>query len=226
MTVGEYKLDPQTQLAILAEAEINAKDENGDAVAARPVAPNNTAALTGTPAKTLSDIVAAIVAAAAGTQKVEGVAGGEAVGVSLPGAQRTLLASTVIAANGTTVGTAVTGLDAYTMLTKLLTIADKAMAGAATVNIYLQYSPDGGTTWDDLWSSAQITAAALPNGKRVAFLNSPSGSTTGGRAVTDGTLAAGTFNNVSWCDRVRVKVVAANFAAGDTVTLGISGYFQ
>lgn len=146
--------------------------------------------------------------------------------VALPGSLKTLLAETTITTDGTTNGTAVTGLDKYTLATVLLTVSAKTMDASTTLNVRLQYSPDGGTTWDDLASFAQLTNAAIGNGTYVLFLSAMSGAGAVDRATTDGTLTANTLRNISWCDRIRAKYVSANFAGTDTVTVKAQGYFQ
>ena len=149
--------------------------------------------------------------------------------VKLPGMVVTLMPETLFKASGTTVFAPVVGLDAYTIMTKAMYIRDKALAGGGTINIYLQYSPDEGATWDDLLSCIQITTAAPfagASGTRVAMLNTSAAAAFDGRAITDAALAAASHNNVSWCDRIRVKVVCASFGSSDVVSIGIKAYLQ
>lgn len=146
--------------------------------------------------------------------------------VALPGILKTLLAATTITTDATVATTAVTGLDRYTLATILLTVSGKTMDASTTLNIRVQYSPDEGTTWDDIASFAQITNAAIGNGKYVLFLNAFGGSSAIDRVTTDGTLTANTVRNISWGDRMRLKYVSANYAGSDTVTIAVSAYMQ
>jgi len=137
------------------------------------------------------------------------------------------LAATTITTNTATVGTAVTGLDHYNAATILLTIAGKTFDASTTLDIYLQYSPDGGTTWDDIGRFTQVTNAAMGNGTYVMFLR-PGAASVADRATddADGTLAANNVRSVTWCDRMRVKYDGGNLAGTDTITITVQGYFQ
>ena len=146
--------------------------------------------------------------------------------VGLPGTLVTLLAATTVTTDATTSTTAVTGLDTYTLATVLLTVAGKTMDASTTMDVYVQYSPNGGTTWDDIAHFAQITNAAIGNGTYVLFLNALGGSSAIDRATTNGTLAANTVRNVSWCDRLRIQLKSVNFAGADTITLTVSAFMQ
>jgi hypothetical protein len=147
--------------------------------------------------------------------------------VASRGNQITLLSPTTYTTNNTFNIAAVTGLDRYAMFTKILTISGKTMAGSATVNIYIQMSPDAGTTWLDIISVAQITSAALGNGVRMGFYNVLSGESAIGITASDGALAAGTVNTYDFCDRLRAKIVTANFnGTTDTITLAITAFMK
>ena len=146
--------------------------------------------------------------------------------VGLPGVLVPLLAATTVTGDATTSTTAVTGLDPYTLATVLLTVGAKTMDGGTTMDVYIQYSPDEGTTWDDIAHFPQITSAAIGNGTYVLFLNAYGGSGSNGRVTTNGSLAAGTLRNVSWADRLRVQYKSVNFAGADTLTLTVSAFMQ
>ncbi len=135
----------------------------------------------------------------------------------------TLLNSTTITTDGTVNGTAITGLDLFRQAVFTLKVSSKTMDAGTTLDIYIQYSPDEGTTWDDLYHFTQITDTAIGNGTYVAYL-APASTSISDAAVSDGALAAATFKDVSFCDRLRVKTVAANFSA-DTITVEVLGYF-
>jgi hypothetical protein len=141
-----------------------------------------------------------------------------------------LLPSTLIDATHNTAGITgdwQTGLDQFSRATILLTVSAKNIDASTTADVWVQYSPNNGTTADDIAHFAQITNAAIANGTYVLYLNGGIGASAADRATTDAaTLAAGQVRAVSWCDRVRVKVVAANIAGTDTITVKVGAYFQ
>ncbi|MHC4088670.1 MAG: hypothetical protein ACYSVY_00050 [Planctomycetota bacterium] len=138
-----------------------------------------------------------------------------------------LLAATTVTTNTRVDGPPELVLDAFDEATIMLTVAAKTMNAGTTLNIYLQYSPDEGTTWDDLASFAQITNAAIPEGTYVLVLNPvPTGTGSVDRPTSDASLPANTFLNQHWCDRMRVVLVPANFAGRDTITVKINGFFR
>jgi len=146
--------------------------------------------------------------------------------VKLNGAALALKAATVITTDGTVNGTPVTGLDIYTLATILLTISAKTMDASTTLDVYLQYSPDGGTTWDDIAHFAQVTSAAIGGGTYVLFLNANGPAAVDRVTDAAATLAANSVRSIDWCDRLRVTTVAANFADTDTITVKVEGYFK
>lgn len=135
----------------------------------------------------------------------------------------TLLSSTTITADATTTTTAVGGLSRYRRAVVMLTVSGKTMDASTTLNVRVQYTPDGGTTWDDLVSFSQLTNAAVADGTYVAFVNQDAASAAD-RATADGTLTANSVRSICWCDALRVKYVSANFAGSDTVTIAVSAY--
>jgi len=97
-----------------------------------------------------------------------------------------------------------------------LNVTAAATAAGDTLNVYVQASPDNGTTWGDVVSFTQV----LGNGgakvffARVSLIVTPTVSTA--IAPTDGTLAAGTVNQGPagslWrVKRVLVQASAASF---------------
>jgi len=145
----------------------------------------------------------------------------------LAGQLKTILDETTIAAgsDGSTAGGQVIVPSMYERAVVLLTVSDKTMDSSTTLNIYLQYSPDEGTTWDDLVSFAQVTNSAIADGTYVAVLNGVPATSTAARVTTDGSLAAGSVNALPWCDRLRVKYTKVNFAGTDTITIKVQAYF-
>lgn len=63
----------------------------------------------------------------------------------LPGTALTLAASAARTANGN--GTAVTGLGGYRRFMALLSVTASATDAGDTLDVYVDVSPDGGTTW-------------------------------------------------------------------------------
>lgn len=75
-------------------------------------------------------------------------------------------------------------------------------AGTGTLNVYVQHSLDGGTTWDDFISFTQIAAST---GQVIAQWDRDSVSASAVHAKADGTLAAGTVINGPTGDDWRLK---------------------
>ncbi len=146
--------------------------------------------------------------------------------VALRGKLYELLAATAIEDNTVVTSTPQLKLDKYTLATILLTLSAKTMDASTTLDISLQYSPDGGTTWDDIAHFTQITDAAMANGTYILFLNALGGSGQADRATRDGSLTANSVLNIPWCDRLRVKCVGANISGSDTITALVQAYMQ
>lgn len=112
------------------------------------------------------------------------------------------------AAAGAAVGVTVTGLGAYRSLS---VYANLQGATGGTLDVYLQYSPDGGTTWVDYTHYAQLAAAAAATA--LVFAVSRAGQqttiTTVGTGLTPA-LAADTVVGGGWGDRLRVVFVAGS----------------
>lgn len=140
----------------------------------------------------------------------------------------TLMAATTITGNTATAGAVRAGLDEYTKASLLLTVASKTFDASTTMEVYVQYSPDEGTTWDDIGHFAQITNSAIGNGTYVMYLSHGTGASIGDRVTddADGTLTAGSVRSRSWCDRMRIKYDGNNLSGSDTITLTVQGYFQ
>lgn len=137
-----------------------------------------------------------------------------------------LLAETTIDDNTKVTGDAVAKLDYFTIATILLTVSAKTFDASTTLDIYVQWSPDEGTTWDDLVAFSQITNAAVGNGTYVVFLNPLQAAGIVDRITAEETLAAHTIQSCHWCDRMRVVAVGANISGSDTITVKVEGYFK
>jgi hypothetical protein len=92
------------------------------------------------------------------------------------------------------------------------------MDAGTTLDVYVQTSPDDGTTWDDVAHYAQVTSAAIGNGTYLAKVLNDTDAGFVDRATTDGTLAANTARDY-FADKLRIKTVAAGFAGSDTITV-------
>ena len=163
------------------------------------------------------------IAGQVGVQGSAGVTTALTQRVVLAAGSITLQASQVSAIiNGTTTRMTTAGVEAYRDLAILINITAGG-AATGTLQIFLQDSWDGGTTWDDLVASntfafgaAIITQRFVISGRLVTTL-------TQGSAVSNGVLAAGTVRNGPWGDRIRVQEVVSGIAGGPTgVTYVIS----
>lgn len=116
-------------------------------------------------------------------------------------------------AAGTVAQAPVVGLGPYKTMSLY---AQLTGATGGTLDIYLQYSPDGGTTWVDWGHFAQIAAGAAAINRALGFAKDVQQLTA--QTVGTGTspaLAAGTFVGGDWGDRLRVVAVAgAGTSAG------------
>jgi hypothetical protein len=135
-----------------------------------------------------------------------------------------LQASGAQTASGT--GSVVTGLGGYRMMTVMLDVTVAGSVAGDLLNVYVQYSPDAGTTWDDLISFTQV----LGNGGAKQFLahvNADLGTPPAMAAPKDATLAAGTANSaVDFGDRLRVKWVIVNGGGTHSFTFAVKASFK
>jgi hypothetical protein len=119
-------------------------------------------------------------------------------------------------------GSPITGLGIYESLNIAATIQG---ATGGTLDLYLQTSPDGGTTWVDYIHFAQLAAAAAQSTKVVTV--SCGVQSTGITAVGTGltpSLAASTVVGGAFGDRMRlVAVSGAGTTVGAVQTILISG---
>jgi len=117
----------------------------------------------------------------------------------------TLLAATTVSASGA--GAALTGLHRYQGVVGILNVSAVPTGGAPTLDVYVQASPDGGTTWRDVAAFQFSTTAAV----RVFQLSQLASPGTATLAASDGALASNTSVQGPFGDRLRVKYA---FAAG------------
>lgn len=117
----------------------------------------------------------------------------------------TLQASQVSAiTDTTTTRTVTTGLGNYQACDVLLNITGGG-AVTGTLQIYVQDSPDGGTTWDDVISSNTFTFGAAAVTQRFMLQGRIATTITQGSAVSVEALTAGTVRSGPWGDRLRVR---------------------
>ena len=149
-----------------------------------------------------------------------------AASVALRGKLYELLPDTLIEDNTAVISTPQLILDKYTLATILLTLSAKTFDASTTLDIYVQYSPDEGTTWDDIAHFTQITDAAMADGTHILLLHALAGTSQPDRVTRDASLAANSVLNVPWCDRMKVKCVGANISGTDTITAKVEAYMQ
>jgi hypothetical protein len=106
--------------------------------------------------------------------------------------------------NGTTTRATTTGLDAYTDLDILINITAGGTA-TGTLQIYLEDSVDGGTTWDDLASSNTFALGAATTTQRFIVAGKIATGATQGSAAAVETLAAGTVRAGPFGSQIRVR---------------------
>lgn len=130
----------------------------------------------------------------------------------------TLFSGTTQAAAGTLAHAAVTGLGAFNSMTVYASLVG---ATGGTLDLYLQYSPDGGTTWVDYAHYAQLAAGAAAVQKVFSVTKDYDEKTitTVGSGSTPA-LAANTVLGGDWGDRLRVvEVAGASTSAGAVIAL-------
>jgi len=101
-------------------------------------------------------------------------------------------------------GTVFAGLQNYDSLLFLINVTAAGTA-TGTVNIYIQDSWDGGTTWDDMVSSVQLTLGTTTGTQRFAIQGRIATSITQGTAVSNAALAAGTVRSGPFGERIRIR---------------------
>jgi len=132
------------------------------------------------------------------------------------------IADTTPASASTAVGSHVGGLHEYD---SLAIVASLVGATGGTLDIYLQISPDQGTTWVDYAHFAQLAggAAAVTKVWTVSRGAQQTTATTVGTG-TSVALAANTIIGGEWGDRMRaVYVAGAGTSVGAAIVISILG---
>lgn len=117
--------------------------------------------------------------------------------------------------NATNTRTTTTGLGKYTDLQVLINITG---AGAVTglLQIWLEDSSDGGTTWDDLVSSNTFAFGAALVKQQFAISGRVATTKVQGSAPQQETLAAGQVRHGPWGDRIRVREKVSGVSGSPT----------
>lgn len=159
--------------------------------------------------------------------KVENVSGSR-VPVELGDDNPVTLQASVVSGvtNTTATKTTTTGLGKYNNVQILINITG---GGAVTglLQLFLQDSIDGGTTWNDLIASNTFVFGAAVI-TQVFSVAGRSGTTqTQGSALNVEALAAGTARQGPWGDRIRVREKVSGVSGTPTgVTYTITGVFK
>lgn len=129
-------------------------------------------------------------------------------------------------ANGTTTRTTLTGLGIYKTANVLIrTTTTGAVTG--TLQLFIQDSTDGGTTWDDVIASNTIAFGAAVSTQNFFLQGALASTKAPGAASATGTLAAGTIRQGPFGDRFRVQEVISGVSGSPTgVTYIINGIFK
>lgn len=128
----------------------------------------------------------------------------------------TLLASTAIGASG--VGSAVNGFALYGGVLIGANLSAVPTGGAPTLDFYIQCTPDGGTTWQDI-AHYQFTTSS---GWRFFPISQFAAGPTGSIAASDAALSGDTIKQGPFGDQLRVKYVFAAGGSSGTYTLAVS----
>lgn len=131
-----------------------------------------------------------------------------------------LWATTTRASAGNDIGSQFDGLNCYESLT---IVAELVGATNGTLDVYVQDSPDGGTTWYDYAHFTQLAAgASAVKYSYVPSLNDQI--TTIGKGASP-VLASGAVRGGKWFDSMRVFVVAgASTSVGAAITVTAYGF--
>lgn len=125
-------------------------------------------------------------------------------------------------ANATTTRTTTTGLDIYGDLSILINITSAGVA-TGTLQLFLEDSLDGGTTWDDLVSSPAYTFGAALATYLFTLTGRLATSRAQAAAAQQETLAAGTIRQGPFGERIRVREKVSGVSGSPTgVTYVIS----
>ncbi len=120
----------------------------------------------------------------------------------------TLLASTVVATPTSTSATAVTGLGIYKQVMILLNVTAAANAIDDTLDVYIDTSPDGGTTWLNVVHYPQVLGN--DGAKKFTATLDPAGAAGTACVAVTSDAAANTVRPSIFTDRLRVRYVTVD----------------
>lgn len=118
-------------------------------------------------------------------------------------------------ANATITRTTTTALDVYVDLAILINITN-AGAATGTLQLFLEDSSDGGTTWDDLVSSNTFTFGAALTTQLFVVAGHLATSRAQGNAAQQETLAAGSARQGPWGERIRIREKVSGVSGSPT----------
>lgn len=135
-----------------------------------------------------------------------------------------LQASGTITSPGTVTGTAVTGLGFYKQIQVVLAVTAAALAVDDTMDVYIDTSPDGGTTWYNAIHFPQV----LGNGGVKSFFATldPAGAAGTACVNTTSDAAVNTVRPSIFTDRLRVRTVNVDgvVPGAESFTFSVKAY--
>lgn len=139
----------------------------------------------------------------------------------------TLLASaTYTAAEANAVKAIVTGLEFYKQAQIALILTDAKAAVGDTLDVFIDTSPDSGTTWLNVIHFTQILGNGADALSFVATLDPGASPGTSVIATTSDANAA-TVRPTMFCDRLRVRHTLVDGGAhGQSFTYSVKGFFK
>lgn len=136
----------------------------------------------------------------------------------------TLRASAAQAAAGTVTGTAVILAQKYNELVAQLVVSAAATDVGDTLDVYIDTSFDGGTTWVNLGHFTQV----LGNGGAKTFVLAIKNDNPGATAVYDvsADAAAGATRQIGFGDRIRYRGVMVDADADGSFTYEVKAFLK
>lgn len=144
-----------------------------------------------------------------------------AVAISAQASQRiTLMPSTVVTVAGTVNVTSVANLGIYKEVQLFCNVTAAATEAGDTLDVYVDASPDNGTTWINACHFTQV----LGNGGAKSFVATLSPSATVGTAVvaTTADAASGVVRPSVLTDRLRVRYVTVDATTTGNMSFTVS----
>lgn len=142
-------------------------------------------------------------------------AGTERVALSYDGVVTLQASQTSGVTNATTTRTTTTNLGPYTDLVVLINVTG-AGAATGTLQLFLEDSIDGGTTWDDLVSASTFTFGAATTTMQYVVSGKLATSRPQGQAAQQETLTANSVRQGPFADRIRVREKVSGVSGSPT----------